>query len=125
MIQLIQHYNMKGGGQKIMLKQRFALQPSSQGIYHWSVMKISQNSKVLFHKIESTGLGIKGTTIKRMYTFDLHINKYLQHNRPVILYYKGNLKIYKGKYASGAFGLSFLTYWSNQSDFLTRLPYFY
>ena len=41
------------------------------------------------------------------------------------LFYKGNLRIYKGKYASRAFWLSFLTHWSNQSNFLTRLPYFY
>ena len=40
-------------------------------------------------------------------------------------FYKGNLKIYKGKYASGAFWLSFLTHWSNQSNFSTRLPHFH
>ena len=41
------------------------------------------------------------------------------------LFYKGNLKIYKGKYASRAFWLSFLTYWYNQFNFLTMLPHFY
>ena len=39
-------------------------------------------------------------------------------------FYKGNLKIYKGKYASGAFWLSFLIYWSNQSDFFDQVAIF-
>ena len=41
------------------------------------------------------------------------------------LFYKGNIKIYKGKYVSRAFWLSFLTHWSNQFNFLTVLPHFY
>ena len=56
------------------------------------------------------------------------IQSHLRHLRLVgkaFLFYKGNLKIYKGKYAIGAFWLSILTHWSNQSNFLTRMPHFY
>ena len=41
------------------------------------------------------------------------------------LFYKGILKIYKGEYASEPFWHSFLTQWSNQSNFLTGVPHFY